>query len=566
MFCGAHNYLLGLDFNSQSQDDNDNTNDNSDNEQQQQQQQEHYQVETETETNHTSTSTNGDPDPDDEGEITEAFELVLEGSLTNSNIGSSNSHNLMKSTSRIQVKHYFRSSPPSLSSTSTSASSSLFTVADENNKNPNNKMTWLNSASSSSSSSVGVRIGAITSLFQNKHKKASVGAIHHPEPKPYDAVTQPLPPPPPSEWLQGNLMLRATPGSNTHIKGVRYSSSPSTDYVLRPECTEGSTSMSTSTMQLPINNGLEKEGQCLVIDFESDLFVGTALLRVRTAAGDKANTNKSNNYYFEGRQRQFQAVIRGTFKTQYHSQCQSSNIKNIPLHECVTGQIFDQAVPKNKLPSKWVLNSAVKFLKVLSPHLSVRFDQRPYFLSPLIPTAQTVAVEEQATSANENENSNVGMERNLEEPCEASKSILSVLPNARQLMQDLNACKTVANRVALRKQAFNKHHSNSSSNTNNHEAGNHTTAEQPAFDTNKEYTFEFFQHLLNLDECSMNMLGTSHDLSGMLHGQPIKCLAAHLPSNSKSCKEDLAMNVDMLESLRYLWSFDIWHAKLHPDA
>jgi hypothetical protein len=78
---------------------------------------------------------------------------------------------------------------------------------------------------------------------------------------------------------------------------------------------------------LPINGGDELPGETLVTDFESDLFVGTLLLRIRNSHGTVRDEHHrlSDRGYFYGLNRRYQVVIRGKFKTA------------IPWTECFTG-------------------------------------------------------------------------------------------------------------------------------------------------------------------------------------------------------------------------------------
>ena len=339
-------------------------------------------------------------------------------------------------------------------------------------------------------------------------------SLHEKKECPIENISSMLPRP--KEWPQGKLMLQPTPGSGTLIRGIRLSSSR--EYI----------QWNRNSTILPINNGHEDEGQCFVIDFESDLFLGTALLRVQNASTPHSVDGKTKSY-FEGKHRKFQAVIRGKFKNPH-----------VQINSCVTGQVFNRHVPKEKLPSAWLISSSVKFIKLLSPQLQVRFQDCPYFLSPLIPTAQTVIVNPSVGSLT------TSIESNFEEPSNPTLSILSSLPNPSQWLNELKNCKSVASRVALRKQAFNKLHSKHSG-----------IDKELCFKADREYMFEFFQHLLDLQECSMSILGTTHSLSYMLHGQPIKCLAAcHSPKEES----------DILDSLSYLWSFDFWHSSLYRDS
>ena len=182
-----------------------------------------------------------------------------------------------------------------------------------------------------------------------------------------------------AESLHKPLLLLPTPNSKTRILGVRYS-----------DCVDEYLDYSDDNdnySSLPINNGLEEVGKCKVIDFESDLFVGSLLLRIKGAHNDNDDKSKSNSKaangstrsYFGNRKRTFQGIVRGRFKR-----------SDIAMQHCVTGQVF-QREPGN-LPPKFVLNTAINFMKTLAPQLYIEFGERPRFLSPLCATAQRIVV------------------------------------------------------------------------------------------------------------------------------------------------------------------------------
>eukprot|EP00814_Leptocylindrus_danicus_P010403 CAMPEP_0116034130 /NCGR_PEP_ID=MMETSP0321-20121206/19416_1 /TAXON_ID=163516 /ORGANISM="Leptocylindrus danicus var. danicus, Strain B650" /LENGTH=430 /DNA_ID=CAMNT_0003510367 /DNA_START=332 /DNA_END=1625 /DNA_ORIENTATION=+ len=133
------------------------------------------------------------------------------------------------------------------------------------------------------------------------------------------------------------------------------------------------------SVSLPINNGKEEHGKCLVIDFESDLFIGTVLLRIKEVpkpeSASRCDTNDNN--YFKGRKRTFQAIVQGCFKRD-----------DVPMSECITGQTFEK--PASHLPPGFILKPTLNLFRVLAPQLQVQFGEKPVFVSPLAATAQTI--------------------------------------------------------------------------------------------------------------------------------------------------------------------------------
>mmetsp|Transcript_36790 Transcript_36790/g.82761 ORF Transcript_36790/g.82761 Transcript_36790/m.82761 type:complete len:459 (-) Transcript_36790:313-1689(-) len=334
-----------------------------------------------------------------------------------------------------------------------------------------------------------------------------------------DAQRALLPRGPPEQWPQRPLLLRPSPESGMAIRGVRYSSSD--DYMATPP---------GDWDTLPINNGTERPGRCLVIDFESEVFIGTAMLRIKKCPslidGDYKGSPGS---YFDGRKRTFQGVVRGRFKAE------------ISMSETVTGQLFNR--PAGILPPRLVTKGAIGIISRLAPQLQARLDgDFPRFLSPLISTAQSVM---SSGSVGEDRDSRADetLEMSLEEPRPSDPaSLLNDLAAGgfTTLPSDSDGA---AARIKTRKRAFDKLHADRSTG--------------PTFDTGKEYTFEFFQHLILFDEFALGFprpVGKAA-IAPMLNGQPLKFVAAHQRTGDGDVDE-----------FRWLWSFDIWHESLYQTA
>ena len=310
------------------------------------------------------------------------------------------------------------------------------------------------------------------------------------------------PPPNACAWKYRPLFLHSSQSSSMIIRGVRYSSS--TEHL-----EEFGSARGTNT-SLPINFGNEEEGQCLVIDFTTNLFEGTALFRIKLErrGHDECEQNQEYMYYFAGRKRTFQAVIKGRF------------LKSIPISQCVTGQVFER--PPAKLPPKLILRGAESLFKKLAPQLTIDLDgKRPKFLSPLASTAQTVICDDGKKGS---------MERDMSEPDQSDpKSLHQHLtkPCRPRKGTDIKA------RIKARKKAFDRNFARKDM--------------EPKFDPSKEYTFEFFQHLIHFDDFSVDLgVAGRHKLGGLLNGQPLKCMAARY-------------HTDDVDQLDFLWAFDIWH-------
>lgn len=331
-------------------------------------------------------------------------------------------------------------------------------------------------------------------------------------------------PSPPNTWPQAPVLIRPTPNSSTNIKGVRKISSR--HYQDFPGFCAGCI--------LPINNGSEKRGESIVVDFESTHFEGSMLFRLQQAPPLSQSTtsyNEDGRSYFDGKKRKFQAVVQGKFKTP------------LPMSETVTGQSFTRAA--GKLPARWIVTSFITFISSLVPQLQVKLDgDAPRFLSPLVATAHTVLQSDEDTE--DDTTSSFSIEDELEESHMSESS--SVLSSAYKVLgitaqgPDQAPKASIAARMKTRKRLFNNLTAKKDTNVK--------------FDVSKLYTFEFYQHLLDFGEGGLAVdMGRPIGKVGIAKatdGQPLKFMSAY------QCPD-----TGVLDSL---WSFDIWHASLYPYA
>jgi len=352
-------------------------------------------------------------------------------------------------------------------------------------------------------------------------------------------------PPHPSQWPQAPVMFCPTPGTSTKIRNIRYANINNNSFNTNNNNSNGDIHTNNKgPMMLPVNNGTELPGNSIVIDFESQYFIGTILMRIKDVRqwnddddDQLSNTsNSSSSNYFDGRKRRFQAVVTGTFKVPY-----------VKMSECYTGQIFSR--PAGRLPPRLLVRAMLKFVKTLAPQLDARIDcKEPRFLSPLIATAQTVIV------TNECDNNHI--EEEIEEPpTNSPTSIMQhviLLGKSKQQLQIENNnnnntnTDNVAARMKARKTVFNALSSEEA------EADN-----KCFFDTDKQYTFEFYQHMLVFHEkddlnVQFGRMGNI-PISPITNGQPIKFTSVVKNDGNDTIVSDL-------------WSFDIWHQSMYPLA
>ncbi len=411
----------------------------------------------------------------------------------------------------------------------------------------------------------------------------------------------------PTDWPQAPLLLKPTPNSGTRIIGVRYSGDSSSifrsntkndvtylwkpnDGVLwnqvlleewgrapaaaetNPSTTTTTTTTTTKQQQpnwcehcciLPINNGNEESGKSLVIDFESEFFVGSLLLRLRHSEGTTPQPYNDQVGYFLGMNRRYQAVVQGRFK------------QALPWTSLVTGFQLDR--PCGKLPPKWILKSALKVVSFFAPQLDAKLDvDKPSSLTPLGSTPQVIAVhdddhdddDEPTDNKNGDGNDDKKKTKKTKDP-DAVPPIMDIAhvePLVAQytLLGQASDASTSFQRSRYRKRAFDKlyvqhqhyHH-------NHHDGQPHSPHPLLLTQPDKIYTMEFLQHLFNFQDFSMelgSMLG-SVKLKEILDGQPIQFMACISSHN----KDDDGEEEERRRHQR-LWSFDIWHSSLMEDA
>ncbi|KAL9183654.1 hypothetical protein ACHAXT_004510 [Thalassiosira profunda] len=403
--------------------------------------------------------------------------------------------------------------------------------------------------------------------------------------------------PPPSNWVLDPLLLIATPAgqSGMQVRRIRRVSDPS--YFESPQCAGYEELDSGKVLQLPINNGREGPLSSWVIDFETELFAGTALFRIRESAGwasTQSSTpaaDKSGHDYFAGQNRKFQMVVRGKFKR-----------NDVVLVDCVSGLLLDRHLATTKqtmcvdleglpfasepksgnslvsskekksrrrrgfsrtessqygddsLPPKWALRAAVKVAAVFSPRMDADLDCRhPRILSPLCSTAQTA----HASRTNGSGKNSVALDGKHEEPCPHGRASIVNDLERRPSKKIVSSSSTPAQQrkrffdaaYDARVDAFGDSSDNASSR---------------CFDTDTVYTFEFLQHLLDYNDLSLDLgkvVGKMR-LGGALRGQPVRFFAG-LPKQRNDNKPASASHLSM-KGLDCLWSFDLWHKALLP--
>jgi hypothetical protein len=339
----------------------------------------------------------------------------------------------------------------------------------------------------------------------------------------------------PTHWPQRPLLLRPTPNSGTTIHGVRFDSS--SDYIWEPQMNKTWTQAldqlwgrptsqpntlshgSNQCASLPINNGNELPGQSLVIDFETSLFQGSLMLRLRNASGSTREAASSNKHGYFGQPEtnhlRYQAVIRGKFK------------RDLAFTSLVTGHQLENKC--GKLPLKWILWSGLKVVGFFAPQLSMKLDvPKPYCLMPLGSTPRVIIVDKQDKTHKDSL-----LETPLQEPTIANKS----------LVNKAFAISNPLERARARKKAFDKLYCSKSTSLKT--------------DLGTTYTFEFLQHLFDYGNFSIDLGAVGNvRAKDVLNGQPLQLMA----------KVQTTTTTTPLSSNNVLWSFDLWNECLWEDA
>jgi hypothetical protein len=230
-------------------------------------------------------------------------------------------------------------------------------------------------------------------------------------------------------------------------------------------------------------NGLVPIG--VPFEFESELFRGTALFRFK---GVPSDDEVGSIDYFAGRERRFQAIIQGRFK------------EELSCADVITGHEFDESF--RNLPPAWVIGAGRALIKQLAPN--VQFDlnsSTPRFFSLLAATSQAISVD----TIN---------------------------------IPDIRSREIPENCTAISDEFFQK-----SSSSRKKILSNPSQAARFSYGTDAVYTFDFYQHLLDVSTYELNLGLIRLRISESLNNQPIQVLAK--TTNG-----------------RYLWSFCVWHESL----
>jgi hypothetical protein len=204
--------------------------------------------------------------------------------------------------------------------------------------------------------------------------------------------------------------------------------------------------------------------------------------------------------------RKFQAVVQGKFKrrTQFSS--------------VYTGQVLEE--PVTSLPAKWIVRSALKLVSNLQPAIKVNLTgNKPYILSPLASAAQKIIV------------SMPGDEPSV------SKNIYFSEEDMVLQSKDFENMDRIKRRAYLSKRAnLNKYY----------------------FETDLVYTFDFYQHLINLSTFKLELGFIKYDITKILGFRPVQIMAVEFDPTQSGQTEP--------EKWPFLYNFEVWHRRSVPPS
>ena len=268
------------------------------------------------------------------------------------------------------------------------------------------------------------------------------------------------------------------------------------------------------------------------IEFESPIFVGRILIRLKTIPSVPQDKDNHRNY-FKGKKRYYQCIVQGKFKQE-----------NIKFSDVYFGDVYDK--PFVNMPNRYIMRGLKKFMERLNPGMiydivpsrsgnSNAANHKPKVLNP-IGSVQELSIdypgnEPDITTVYEKEEKD-GMIENT--------SLLFRENDTKKV--DEKQATSFTSRSDRRKQL-------SKSNI----------AKDYTFDTDKIYTFHYYDHTADISNYEQDIGGILKvDLTRSLNGQPLSLSALWLKhdGDGKENKEGRE------QQHQYMYRFEIWHDKI----
>ena len=177
------------------------------------------------------------------------------------------------------------------------------------------------------------------------------------------------------------------------------------------------------------------------------------------------------------------------------------------------------------------MQSCARFFKVLAPLLKAHLSKdEAYFLSPLAQTVQVLHVSKNPYVLSKGVNVK-------------EETTLLGLDFAKKKLSNVQRKKLLSSRKVLGKYAFNTEHCKSAKDYEMNSA----MRTNRVFVHNVDYTFDFYNDKLDLENLQLVAAKRRFDLDKYLNGQPVRVLSRVMTDTAKGGP--------------YLWNFELWHDK-----
>ena len=232
-------------------------------------------------------------------------------------------------------------------------------------------------------------------------------------------------------------------------------------------------------------------------DIESEVFKGQMVVYIR-------DLDNSPPDIFNGRARTIQIAVQGKFK------------REIPMDECIIGQAL--ARPLSNLPSRWLLSLAARVVRAFGEKYSMQLTsptaERPSMLAPMALAAQAMSCEYE------------GDVQDIEGPLIENVSSMSIFPEGTTALQR----QKILGKIIRSNKKGRKHQT-----------------DVPVFDTERVWTFGFWQSQINFTTYKVDLGVGQFNLLKIMNGQPLSFCA-------------------QTRSGEIVFRLEIWHEKIVEKA
>lgn len=235
-----------------------------------------------------------------------------------------------------------------------------------------------------------------------------------------------------------------------------------------------------------------------VFDFESDLFVGKVLIRIK---GVDETTDAT---YFANRERKTQVVWQGRFLRD-----------DLRLDDIATGQSYTR--PLRLKPPAWIDKILRGILQRVAPGVDMDLQsEQPHVWAPFFASCQSVRADVPGSEPD------ITAVEGITEDVNAC----FVVVDGGDVAQDEEALKGMIATKQLRRKNL----------------GSPSVASNFKLDPNLVYTMEHYDHFFDYYKYTMNMM--NYDIGKVVNSEPMQ-IAAQVKSTGE-----------------YLWAFRIWHERM----